>query len=569
MQTTINITLPPGPEDTPFVITFYRTTSNKTSINFEVKSRLGMPTIPRKTVTLVDLKATKPSQDYENMRRRLSEVSIELPAAALSQHQLQHQGDHQQHQQETQGGNTEEGRICEDFFLSDGRDPVAMPDTWEEARAAFKGICESEGASPQQCLTDEAALFEGGPRDHTPWVATKTLCDQLSAYAVSKLKMTMVSARRLKGGGTTGNGGQAANSYSNARNPGLGSYGYGMSRMKGAYPMGVAKTGYGYAGRSRLMTGFLAFGFLGLGFGSMGAYSRHRYRQQTSDTECADGGADCTEEGGKFKLASGQEVYRDDLMEDTGFSFGEVSGGISVTIYSITSEAFNSSVICPPANWKSIGWEPSRSEDLFISVTSMESIEHDDWTGLIVAAVIFLSMIICSVGACILCNKKARHARTMDGMMKRRNGCGSNNPPGGLPRKVVMPGQRYVLVHDNLGCCYIFGGSARDQSNSVTYDLDISPEGQITGRCNEGGYSSTISGKMRWLGGQAEVHWVQSGTVSGEVEGFIMPGPNDTQVLRADIVGFMTMGDRRSICRGSVHCQTGGTGVVIGQVIGN
>jgi len=56
-----------------------------------------------------------------------------------------------------------EGDTCEDFFLSDGRSPVMLPDTWQEAREAFRGMCEAEINYFDACEEAEAKAFDGYP----------------------------------------------------------------------------------------------------------------------------------------------------------------------------------------------------------------------------------------------------------------------------------------------------------------------------------------------------------------------------------------------------------------------
>jgi len=57
----------------------------------------------------------------------------------------------------------EEEGSCDEFFLLDGRAPVELPDTWDEARTAAAEVCEDDGFNAENC--DDAVLlaFEGLP----------------------------------------------------------------------------------------------------------------------------------------------------------------------------------------------------------------------------------------------------------------------------------------------------------------------------------------------------------------------------------------------------------------------
>merc|ERR1712129_207214 len=43
---------------------------------------------------------------------------------------------------------------CQNFFLSDGRDPVDLPSTWAEARESAGSICREEFEMPESLLDD-------------------------------------------------------------------------------------------------------------------------------------------------------------------------------------------------------------------------------------------------------------------------------------------------------------------------------------------------------------------------------------------------------------------------------
>eukprot|EP00443_Scrippsiella_acuminata_P048465 CAMPEP_0115218638 /NCGR_PEP_ID=MMETSP0270-20121206/26498_1 /TAXON_ID=71861 /ORGANISM="Scrippsiella trochoidea, Strain CCMP3099" /LENGTH=330 /DNA_ID=CAMNT_0002632595 /DNA_START=66 /DNA_END=1059 /DNA_ORIENTATION=+ len=94
------------------------------------------------------------------------------------------------------GGGGGSGK-CEEFFLLDGRASVDLPDTWAEARQAFRSLCEGDGTSRIDCAKIEMGLFATYPRDQGAFTPPEELCRKLEAHHISLHRVPKMLARRL------------------------------------------------------------------------------------------------------------------------------------------------------------------------------------------------------------------------------------------------------------------------------------------------------------------------------------------------------------------------------------
>jgi len=74
---------------------------------------------------------------------------------------------------------------CEEFFLLDGRSPVELPDTWQEARHAFNHMCQQEGLEVDPCQQATEFAFQGQSRSDTIMMGTPKFCSRLLVAAAA------------------------------------------------------------------------------------------------------------------------------------------------------------------------------------------------------------------------------------------------------------------------------------------------------------------------------------------------------------------------------------------------
>jgi hypothetical protein len=326
-----------GFTETDLLVTFFRTSPQAVTVEFEMKDKAGRLAVKRQTVTL------------QAQSRRLS-VRVSQAQVLAKQQQAESEFDSSSR---LRGREEEEtADVCEDFWLSDGRSPVEIPATWGEARSEFQEMCSAEGYSKESCVEAESELFEGHPSDfNTPLLINRQMCtrllEHLSAVVSSDFDTDSVSEntvplsdgslmfpplRRLKGGGATGSATRSSSSLGRS------------------YPGGVSKAGYGYTGMglSRGMPmrmamvggiggGFLLFG--GMAYYS-GSYNRRRGRDQGT---CQDGQEGC-------EVKYDVDMYRDDLL-DTTFISSDYEGPFTFIVYSVTGVDYAPETVCPPSTY--------------------------------------------------------------------------------------------------------------------------------------------------------------------------------------------------------------------------
>ena len=239
-----------GNPSVPFVLSFFRSDSANVSFSFSLVDAEGTVIVENMTLALGE----DGTDQAEDVTRRL--------AAGWA-------GGSRARMEERVGA-------CDEFFLSDGREPVELPDTWAEARSAFNEVCLAEGLMPGECGRKEKDTFQGLPQDEELMETDEGLCDRLmrsileaptvdigrgEQVSLSELKTgdgkPYSLARRLKGGGSSsggssGSGGSSAssNGFTGSRT-GVREVGYSDAGRSAAFggttPM---RTQYGYTGRS-------------------------------------------------------------------------------------------------------------------------------------------------------------------------------------------------------------------------------------------------------------------------------------------------------------------------------
>mmetsp|Transcript_24047 Transcript_24047/g.71558 ORF Transcript_24047/g.71558 Transcript_24047/m.71558 type:complete len:616 (-) Transcript_24047:12-1859(-) len=277
----------------PYILSFLRTTTESVNFSFQ----------------LVDAKGTIVAQHED--------IMLEEAPEARRLHETW-----SGRREGGQGDLSPESITCEEFFLSDGRAPVELPDTWAEARSAFRDVCHSEGLSATRCREAEEDAFEGYPRDESLMITDGSahgagLCGRL-LRSVSTMSLVDVGSgrqarmselrtadgrpyklgRRLKSGGTTSSGHAGGGHGGFGGRSGLGARSFGRGFGRPAAFHGTPRTtSYGYTGTSAYHRGMVVPIYAGTATSFMfwrmqGGGSGHHLRQSI---DCHSAGAkECT-----------------------------------------------------------------------------------------------------------------------------------------------------------------------------------------------------------------------------------------------------------------------------------
>lgn len=487
-------------EDSPAILTFFRTSPKAAAVTFSLLSADGLGVIPSQRLALEDL-SSRPSGGAS---RRLG---------------LWH------------GGLVDEGRACEDFFLSDGRAPVALPDTWREARQAFLEVCEHEGWELQECRGAEESLFRGYPRGEVPLEGAAGLCRRLARHAAAFMPYS-AATRRLKGGtSSTSSGGTPAKSFSSSAHPGLGPYGYSTARAAAVYPAGYATTSYGYAGRSTLVggTAFVIWPFMGLGGRGHSRADSHQAGQPDAACEPLEG-QPCA-----WQLAPGEDFIRDDLLA-LGFWPGEYTPPFNLTVESVEGSDYAAARICPPTGWtpSNASWQPPPQQDLFAALTYVEEIiEEEEEEDIVLPPAAWGSLLVVLLlccGCCVLlwwwrC-RRSPHQRAWQEMKGRR---------------AHMLATRGWVVPDQLELQGSYTDSITQSKGCRRYDLRFDTSGGVRGAITIDALltGSVRDGKLKWEGkGSGAVMWTEAyKDLELELEGRLQTEPNGAFALAATLRG--------------------------------
>jgi len=427
-----------GPNATaPRILTFYRTSLAGVAVSFSLKGASGETVLKNTTVQLSELEASQAKAPP----RRLQEEAAE-------------------------------GHGCEEFFLNDGRDPVDLPDTWAEARHAFRGICEDEGVLAEECTDAEAAAFHSQPRGEVPLVADAGFCRRLAQQGHDLWGFVLASpgfaqARRLKAGGGFGHSagggrsgryaGTAGGSYA-ARNgrwgsplyPGLGAYGFGTAFLAMSYSRGFATTSYGYAGHSA--HGPRKQNDTTVRAGPIPVTVEHEksihsraitHCLDASNQSCVDGRVAAAAAGFvQWQLDPKDEFVRDDLMV-YGFQARRDQSPYALTITAVAGTDYATTRICAPtgkaaadAARSASPWRPPPREDLFVTLTEVESLpkEEEDFAGVLGTVLLLL----CVAGVLVMCCRQERHPEVRDVEWRRPSPRAGGKAAGNHPKVPYM-----------------------------------------------------------------------------------------------------------------------------------
>merc|ERR1712129_572656 len=98
------------------------------------------------------------------------------------------------------GAKLMEQEDCEEFFLLDGRSPVELPSTWEEARESFVDICEKELARERPwCHAKGREVFRDAPAVGPTLAAGQlgtSLCADLRSFVETDDHVALLEGRK-------------------------------------------------------------------------------------------------------------------------------------------------------------------------------------------------------------------------------------------------------------------------------------------------------------------------------------------------------------------------------------
>jgi hypothetical protein len=423
-------------KDKPWVPTFYRTSQKQAVVTFSLSDKNGKFICQQKQVTLLELpEGSRPvNMPTPNPDTTIPDAMIARRLVLANSSEQGHPGVIMgspgftvQAESKNDLGVVEESAVSEDpldgdchsFFLLDGRSVVELPDTWDEARGAFRDLCKQEGVSDSGCAMAEREIFEGYPEvGADDFAIGADLCAKLHAHigAAQEIQMDASNkdamqerlpmlpvtgidaqmfsapARRAKGWGSSNAGG----------------YSYSSSRQGRNYPYGARQTGYGYSGAGKYTSGMavpLAVGGGVVGGGVAGAYVYSRYytynthyRDQYNSCH-ASGWSSCSSASEASSVLPGDTI-RDDLM-DAGFFPMDFEAPLMLTVSKIEGVDYAASRICPPAGWNlgdTTAWTPPANQDLFFVFSEAEEEEYQPPTSSISTAsivLIILGALIC------------------------------------------------------------------------------------------------------------------------------------------------------------------------------
>jgi hypothetical protein len=287
-----------GDKEEAYALTFVRSFEEDVKIEFGLNDAKGTQIVPPQTVDLV--KQSGLAIQSDDTRR------LQLQLLTASGGELQPSPDSVESEMRAQTSTEDDVHLnqCELFFLFEGRSPLELPETWEEARTAYQEMCAAEGFQSEACHVAEQNLFDGYPRGNETMVADDALCSKLMEHAevLMHLHVGEQSHRPDIVPLTNVNGSLTGNAPARrTKSWGESGAGYKKDKLKSNYPGGWNKAGYGYAGPVAVgVVGGAAVGMLVVGG------------------------------------ATDVNVYRDDLMEEA-FVPADYTYPLVLTIYSVKS----------------------------------------------------------------------------------------------------------------------------------------------------------------------------------------------------------------------------------------
>jgi len=376
--------------------------------------------------------------------------------------------------------------LCEEFFLSDGRSPAELPDTWEEAHDAFLNIC-GDNSDSEGCDAAGEQLFLRRPSGSEVFEPAGDFCADLARYHEDHLG-GIGMGRRLKGGTGTyssSGGSPAVGGWQSSTRSGMSDYGYTTARMGSAYPGGYATTAYGYSGRGarapwRTATTVAVVGGVGVFSGySMWRWSHYGAGGRPSD--CSSSESDC---GWK---PDGREFVRDDIMT-FGALLSQMAYPLKLRIEELSSPALKLEFLCrAPEN---VSTAPGGG-DLFFSLVEVDELEEDEgddgeFGGL---AALFLVVACCCGWSCCF-RQKARQYFAYRKLRKQREEAGQ------------VSGAPTYLGASHL--TFAATSTRQEVSNDMVYELSITEDGVLSGCCrHSGGQTRDVIGKVAGWDGDA------------------------------------------------------------------
>lgn len=370
-----------------------------------------------------------------------------------------------------------------------------LPDTWQEARQAFRASCEEDASeNTSACLLEEGDVFEGQPLGEEAFRPSAAFCEVLARQRLAQQGAVSLLARRLKSGGAFGGafggGGKVTvGSFSSSRSGGR-SYGYTSSRMGTAYPAGYRTTSYGYSG-NRPSTPLAVIG--GATVGGLTFFGATRFRSFSGANP-----DDCQRNTDACRYnAPGHSMVRDDLM-NYGFVPSEVRWPLSLNVSRIR-----------PGRWgPGMCDDSSHTWDLFFALAPVDSDddENADW------ALVFIVLlpILCCACSCwyTRCSKRGRAHRRWKLLRSEREGA---TP---LLNATVLTGGPTLNMSGNL----FVGPKERHQ-------LQVSTCGLISGqRLDVSDVALQIYGRVTWDGSTWLRHAFSDGNLDYEVKASITLG---------------------------------------------
>jgi len=368
---------------------------------------------------------------------------------------------------------TDDEGLCEDFFLSNGRSPVELPDTWNDAREAFRGICEQEGVAPD-CAADELTLFDGWPGEGHAFQPSPAFCDGLVVYLARWGGDAAVMARRLKGGAgghaSVGGGRSHGGGWSSASHTGAFSYGYSAGHMRTIYPGGYALTGYGYSGYGAFYPRYGTSGVVvaAATMGALTGYGAARWSHRVGSQSSCHG----TSSGCGWDLL-GEALVRDDVMTHR-FKPSEMTYPLTLVIRNVSGAGFDASVMCAfPAGNASNASAPG--VDLFFSLVPVAP--SDEGAG--IWGVVAFTPILIVMGCLGYCCCFRPPAKTYKKMKRLRRSRETAEPIGNATR-CIGGGSHFILKGANQPA-----GKAQ-HTFEEEFSLNIDASGRIAGRTSTG-----------------------------------------------------------------------------------
>lgn len=391
-EDTIQIQLDePIETDAPYFLSFFRTSPAAVNLTFSLRSADGQIVAPKHSVLLEDVSGHK--------KANLTAVAHSL-----------NPGERRMSESDVLGSN------CEDFFLYDGRSPIDLPDTWFEAREAFRDMCEAESESVARCRDIEEAAFNGYPEGHESLESDGLLCTRLfdhSAVFFPGILQNPYRVRRLKSFGAVGyksaKGRPSAGTYQNTGNPNAGLYGYSTVSLARRYPTGATRSGYGYVGRGGLAPYHRRAGVVTVAV--IVGYSSFRWSR--GSTRCFGnrcngtiGGACSAQDPCEFPLGDDEDLTRDDILDSTGFRPDQHPGPYTLEIHRVIGDHFNPDRICPTDTWQGEhdpSWSLPDQQDLFVAISRAESMVEEKSANVAVIIIISIIVGIPVVICCCMC----------------------------------------------------------------------------------------------------------------------------------------------------------------------